>query len=71
MIAWGPNVTAWWSRSICRLMHVIPIGPGPKSVRAALETARQAVLDGELVCIFAEGTISRDGFLQEFKPGML
>ncbi|MCE9553436.1 MAG: MFS transporter [Planctomycetes bacterium] len=71
MIAWAPNVTAWWSRWACKLMHVIPIGPGPKSMRAALETARQAVLDGELVCIFAEGTISRDGFLQEFKPGML
>ena len=71
MIAWGPNVTAWWSRSLCKLMGVIPIGPGPKSMRAALETARQAVVDGELVCIFAEGTISRDGFLQEFKPGIL
>jgi len=71
MIAWAPNVTAWWSRAACKLMGVIPIGPGPKSMRAALETARQAVLDGELVCIFAEGTISRDGFLQEFKPGML
>ncbi|MCE9548366.1 MAG: MFS transporter [Planctomycetia bacterium] len=71
MIAWGPNVTAWWSRWICGLMGVIPIGPGPKSIRDALDTARQAVRDGELVCIFAEGTISRDGFLQEFRPGLM
>ena len=52
-------------------MGVIPIWSGPKAVRSAIDTAREALNDGELVCIFPEGGISRSGQLQTFKPGVL
>lgn len=43
---------------------------GPKSIAGAIRTARQSLNDGEVVGIFAEGTITRTGQLQAFKPGM-
>ena len=52
-------------------MGGIPIKPSPKSTRRAIETAREALKAGELVCIFPEGGISRSGQLQRFKPGVL
>lgn len=54
-----------------RLMGVIPISSedGRKQLVTALKRARQAVDDGFLVCIFAEGALTRNGTLQEFRPG--
>jgi acyl-[acyl-carrier-protein]-phospholipid O-acyltransferase/long-chain-fatty-acid--[acyl-carrier-protein] ligase len=53
-----------------RSMHAIPIaGRDPEGVTASLERARQALLDGHVVCIFAEGAISRTGNLLPFKRG--
>ena len=43
----------------------------PKAARLAIETAREALQNGELVCIFPEGGISRSGQLQSFKSGVL
>ena len=71
LIAYAPYVQAWWSRWIARTMGVIPIGTGPRSIREALDEARRAVQNGELVCIFPEGSITRTGQLQAFKPGLL
>ena len=71
LIAYAPYVQAWWSRWVARTMGVIPIGTGPRSIRQALDEARQAVENGELVCIFPEGSITRTGQLQAFKPGLL
>jgi len=36
----------------------------------SLISAREKVAAGEVVCIFAEGEISRDGELKEFKRGI-
>jgi acyl-[acyl-carrier-protein]-phospholipid O-acyltransferase/long-chain-fatty-acid--[acyl-carrier-protein] ligase len=52
-------------------MGAIPIKPSPKATRGAIETAREAVQEGDLVCIFPEGGISRSGQLLRFKPGVL
>lgn len=43
---------------------------GPKAIGRALRDARQGLNDGEVIGIFAEGTITRTGQLQAFKPGM-
>jgi 1-acyl-sn-glycerol-3-phosphate acyltransferase len=52
----------------------IPIAPR-KEDAALLEQAYaeivQALKDGELVCVFPEGGITRDGELKEFRPGIL
>ena len=54
-----------------RLMGVIPISSDdpPKKIIAALRAARAAMDDGYLVGIFAEGSITRNGLLQLFRPG--
>lgn len=55
-----------------RLMGVIPVYP--KGTRQQLvefvRSSRQALDEGYLVCIFAEGMITRTGMLQPFKSGL-
>jgi len=55
-------------RWLFRLMQAIPIAGGPEAP-AALAQARQALQEGHVVCIFAEGAISRTGDLLPFKRG--
>jgi acyl-[acyl-carrier-protein]-phospholipid O-acyltransferase/long-chain-fatty-acid--[acyl-carrier-protein] ligase len=65
-------MTRPWLKGLARIMGVIPISPwAPKSTRSALDTAREALNNGELVCIFPEGGISRSGQLQPFRRGTL
>jgi acyl-[acyl-carrier-protein]-phospholipid O-acyltransferase/long-chain-fatty-acid--[acyl-carrier-protein] ligase len=53
-----------------RLARAIPIAGGhAPAVQASLEQARQALIEGHVVCIFAEGAISRTGNLLPFKRG--
>ncbi|HVJ80981.1 MAG TPA: MFS transporter [Planctomycetia bacterium] len=54
------------------LMGAIPIdGDGsPRGILSALRTASQALEEGDLVCIFAEGGISRTGAVLPFQRGM-
>ncbi|MFC1461545.1 acyl-[ACP]--phospholipid O-acyltransferase [Verrucomicrobiota bacterium] len=61
-----------WMKPLFKLMGVIPISPkdGPRAVVASLKKARAALDDGYLVCIFAEGAITRNGNMQDFKPGL-
>ena len=57
-----------------RLAKAIPIAPqreDPATYAAAFERARQVLADGELLCIFPEGAITRDGELGEFKAGVM
>ncbi len=44
--------------------------PSPKSIGRALKTARDSLNASEAVGIFPEGTITRTGQLQAFKPGI-
>ncbi len=53
-----------------RLNNYIPLRRGDKSSAAAmLEQCRARLADGVSVMMFPEGTRSRDGNLQAFKPG--
>ncbi|MEX0939690.1 MAG: acyl-[ACP]--phospholipid O-acyltransferase [Pirellulales bacterium] len=63
--------TGWWTGGLVRLVGAIPIQPGPKAIRKALDTARKALQAGELVCIFPEGGMTRSGQLQGFKRGLM
>ena len=42
---------------------------GPKQLIRSLKEARQALDDGFLVCIFAEGSLTLSGMMRPFKPG--
>ncbi len=57
-----------------RLAKAIPIAPereDPAIYRAAFEAADQVLADGDLLGIFPEGGITRDGELQPFKGGIM
>ena len=55
-----------------RLMHVIPVAANdpPDKIADSLERAHQEIRSGHIVCIFAEGHISRTGNLLKFKRGL-
>ena len=73
MLAYADYVENPWLNWLARIFGVIPIKAeaGPKEIMRSLRAARQAVENGELVCIFAEGQISRTGQLQPFQRGLL
>ncbi|HLW76531.1 MAG TPA: MFS transporter, partial [Bryobacteraceae bacterium] len=49
----------------------IPVGnSGPRDIVASIRAAREQLQQGHVVCIFAEGAISRTGNLLPFKHGM-
>lgn len=57
-----------------RLAKAIPVAPraeDPATYEAALDDAAAVLVDGELLCIFPEGGLTRDGTLQEFKGGIM
>ncbi|MBA4217721.1 MAG: MFS transporter [Roseateles sp.] len=57
-----------------KLAKAIPIAPqktDPATYEAAFAAARAVLDDGEMVCIFPEGGLTRDGTLQPFKGGVM
>ncbi|MEJ8838728.1 MFS transporter [Ramlibacter sp. AN1133] len=57
-----------------RLSKAIPIAPqkdDPAVYEAAFERAAQVLREGDLLAIFPEGGITRDGTLQPFKGGIM
>jgi 1-acyl-sn-glycerol-3-phosphate acyltransferase len=57
-----------------RLAKAIPIAPqkvDAQTYEQAFARARQVLAEGDLLCIFPEGAISRDGELAEFKGGVM
>lgn len=73
MLAYADYVESRKLRWLSKLFGVIPIKntAGPKALLQSLSTANEAVKQGELVCIFAEGVITRTGQLQPFNRGLL
>lgn len=60
-----------WRRWGARLLGMIAVPSTPKGAGAAMEVAREALQAGQLVCLFAEGRITRSGQLQSFSRGVL
>ena len=60
--------------TLFRLAKAIPIAPqkeDPAVYEAAFERAAQVLREGDLLAIFPEGGITRDGTLQPFKGGIM
>jgi len=56
-----------------KVLKAIPIASAkkkPKLVEQAFDEIENALANGELVCIFPEGSITRDGELASFRPGI-
>ena len=71
MVVWEDYVKGWWISWLAREMQAIPINENRKSVVGAIRTAREALKNGDLVCIFPEGQLTRTGQMHEFQPGFL
>ena len=56
-------------RPLFDLMHVIPVSAQRQDIVRSLARARRELETGHVVCIFAEGAISRTGNLLPFKRG--
>ncbi len=57
-----------------RLGGAIPVAPraeNPQAYEAAFEAASKVLRDGDLLGIFPEGSLTKDGSLQEFKGGIV
>ena len=73
MVAYADYISTGPMGWMSRIFKVIPIKAesGPKAILKSLKTARTAVEHGELVCIFAEGQITRTGQLNQFNRGLM
>ena len=69
-LVYGPHFRLPGIHWLMRQLHAIPITAGNRrEVVQALERARAELAAGHVVCIFAEGAVSRSGNLQPFKRG--
>ena len=60
--------------AIFRLAKAIPVAPraeDPETYDRAFERAAQVLREGDLLAIFPEGALTRDGKLQTFKAGVM
>ena len=56
---------------LARDYRTIPIKPGRKSMVESLRAGQEALRNGDLVCIFPEGGLSRTGQIQGFRRGFV
>ncbi len=61
-----------WVKPFAKILRVIPVSSEqrPRELLHALQTASAAICAGEVVCIFAEGQITRIGQLLPFRRGL-
>lgn len=57
----------WYLKGFLDFFNVIPIAAGAS--RGSIQAMADALNEGDVVCIFPEGAISRNGHLGEFKKG--
>ena len=70
-LVYAGNFQAGWIKRLGEIWKAILISANPKSIIRALRQANAYLSDGQVVCIFPEGGISRTGQLQTFKAGMM
>ena len=60
-----------WVKPFARILQAIPISSElrPREMLQSLRTASEAIQNGEVVCIFAEGQITRIGHMLPFRRG--
>ena len=70
-LIWAPMLGVPMLGWFLRMWKVIPIDrrAGPRAIIQALRHASEALTEGDIVCIFAEGGITRTGFLLPFQRG--
>ncbi|MRD48742.1 MFS transporter [Caenimonas koreensis DSM 17982] len=60
-----------WLFKLAKAIPIAPRAEDPAAYEAAFAAAAQVLREGDLLAIFPEGAITRDGTLQEFKGGIM
>jgi acyl-[acyl-carrier-protein]-phospholipid O-acyltransferase / long-chain-fatty-acid--[acyl-carrier-protein] ligase len=68
-LVYKPYYEHWAFHRLLKLMKAIPIASGSRDAKASLDLAREELRKGHVVCVFAEGAISRTGNMLPFKRG--
>lgn len=66
----GGNFNGGFMERLAGAFDTILMSRSPKSIGRALKMGREAVGDGDLVGLFPEGTLTRSGMFQGFRPGL-
>ena len=66
----GQNFHSRILKWLAGVFDTILMMPGPKPIARALKSAREAAAGGDVVGLFPEGTLTRTGQLQAFRPGL-
>ena len=69
---WAPFTRAPFFGWFFKLTRVIPIdgSAGPRALLRSLHAASEILARGDVVCVFAEGGITRTGFILPFHRGL-
>jgi 1-acyl-sn-glycerol-3-phosphate acyltransferase len=60
-----------WLFKLAKAIPIAPRAEDPAAYEAAFDAAAQVLQEGDLLAIFPEGGITKDGNLQEFKGGVM
>jgi 1-acyl-sn-glycerol-3-phosphate acyltransferase len=60
-----------WLFKLAKAIPIAPRAEDPEAYEAAFKAAAQVLKEGDLLAIFPEGGITKDGTLQEFKGGLM
>ena len=66
-VIWEPLYKVVWFHWLLRLFGTVPVSP--TRAKDAVRSVVQALKEGELVCLFPEGQITRHGLLNELRRG--
>lgn len=71
-LMYRPIYERWWIKPFAKVMGAIPVEAksSPEEIKRSLQAAQDSISEGQLVCIFAEGGLTRLGNLKSFKRGM-
>jgi acyl-[acyl-carrier-protein]-phospholipid O-acyltransferase / long-chain-fatty-acid--[acyl-carrier-protein] ligase len=69
-MVWKPYYDMRAFHWLLRRTYAIPVGSSPRDKIESIRAARRELAAGHIVCIFAEGAISRTGNMLPFKRGM-
>lgn len=60
-----------WFFRLCKAIPIAPQQENPEIYARAFERAQEVLAAGDMLCLFPEGAITRDGQLQPFRPGIM
>ncbi len=66
-VIWEPLYKVVWFNWLLRLFGTVPVSP--TRAKDAVRSVAQALREGELVCLFPEGQITRHGMVNELRRG--